>query len=94
MLVLTRKRDQRIAISPRAEFAAKLVELLKTHCPDLEEFHFHQIGSALVALKDHPLFQIETLVVELCHRRNDVRLGFDADEAWQILRREVLERAG
>jgi sRNA-binding carbon storage regulator CsrA len=96
MLVLTRKVDERIIIRPSAAFAVKLVELLRSRCPDFEDFHFHQLGSALIDLKDNPLFQIETVVARIEFNRRSARIGTKADESWSIHRDDLepLEKAG
>lgn len=91
MLVLSRKLDDVIEVSPNENFTSKLLNLLQQHCPDLEAFHWHQLGSALNKIKDDPFFRIRTQVVKLnWDRRQEVRLGTSADVAWQIMRGELL----
>lgn len=90
MLVLTRKEDERIEVFPTPDFPLRVLELLKSLCPGLSADNVEEIGRALNTLRHHPFFKLTATVVELDRRRNDVRLGVQADTAWDIVRPEVL----
>lgn len=88
MLVLSRRLDDTVVIFPRADFAARLVELLRETCPNVSVDSLNEIGEAILQNRKHPLFRMLISVVRLETHRREVRLGLDADQAWCILRAE------
>ncbi len=89
MLVLTRKVDEWIDVSPRPDFAPRLLKVLAPHLKTIKGVQLVELQQAIQAAIDDPFFQQRIHTIDVFRDRRQVRIGIEADPAWQIMRNEV-----